>query len=147
VINDKQVKLQIYDTVCKRKPWLLYSLVKRKKIYKSCIYFSSLKFRTETRKWDFFFFFLLFSFNEENARPNILGNVQEYYTIIVIKDYSSFYLFIMSKGICPRHLLNLLYIEEERKNVLMIFFLRTTSDIVNENQSKVLWNQINDSIE
>jgi hypothetical protein len=33
VINDKQVKLQIYDTVCKRKPWLLYSLVKRKKKY------------------------------------------------------------------------------------------------------------------
>jgi hypothetical protein len=44
VINDKQVKLQIYDTVCKKN--------KRKDLI---IYFSSFKLRTEMRKYNLLF--------------------------------------------------------------------------------------------
>lgn len=61
VINNKQVKLQIYDTVCTKGTRKTYTSTRKLIIFSMHIYSSLLKLRAEMRKCDFFFIVSLFS--------------------------------------------------------------------------------------
>lgn len=102
LINDKQVKLQIYDTVRKKKqPFIILtylSIMKKNNTYKSQVYlfFSSLKFRTEIRKCACFSLvadnFLFFMLTEETLEHEIISIM--YLTIDELSQPNGFHYFI-----------------------------------------------------